>query len=225
MAIDSGVRSSWAGESALVAELKLMMLPPERRKRALGQMGREVKKQARKNVKTQRSVRGEGFKERKKQRTRNGEMLSGFVKGANIRQRTKGNSVSIGFKNNVMGKMARAHQEGQSMTMRAKPMSKQLKEKWHGEEASMAQADAMIRLGFKRKTSSGIEKPVSRIWIVENYTKWRALGILYTLNNKRQGKKSWQVELPAREFFPNDSQWVKAMAFDVVKTELAKGRK
>lgn len=225
MAIDSGVRASWAGESALVAELKLMMLPPERRKRALGQMGREVKKQARKNVKTQRNVRGEGFKERKKQRTRNGEMLSGFVKGANIRQRTKGNSVSIGFKNTVMGRMARAHQEGQSMTMRAKPMSKQLKEKWHGEEASMAQADAMIRLGFKRKTSSGIEKPVSRIWIVENYTKWRALGILYTLNNKRQGKKSWQVELPAREFFPNDSQWVKAMAFDVVKTELAKGRK
>ncbi len=224
MSADSGVRSSWVGESALVAELQLMMLPPQRRKRALGQMGREVKKQSRKNVRKQSDVNGRSFTDRHKTRTKKGKMLSGFVRGSNIRQKTKDNAVSIGFKNEVMGKMARAHQEGQTITMHSKPMSEKRRGEWEEDEASMEQADAMIRLGFKRKTSSGVEKPVSRIWIVENYTKWRALGILYTLNNKRQGKKTWQVKLPAREFFSNDAKWVKAMAFDVVKAELAKGR-
>jgi hypothetical protein len=59
---------------------------------------------------------------------------------------------------------------------------------------------------------------------MENLTKLQALGMLYELNNKRQGKQSWQVKLPAREFFSNDAKWVKQMAFDVVKNELGKGR-
>lgn len=221
----SGVSAFWRGETALNAELKLFMLPKERRKRALGQMGREIKKQSRKNVKQQRSVNGEGFKERRKARTREGQMLSGFVKGANIRQRTRGLSVTVDFKNSVMGRMAKAHQEGQTQTIKAKKMSEQQKADWRSEPATQAQANAILRLGWSTsRRRDGKRKKISRQYIMENLTKLQALGMLYELNNKRKGKQSWQVNLPAREFFANDAKWVKQMAFDVVKNELGKGR-
>ncbi len=221
----SGVSAFWRGETALNAELKLFMLPKERRKRALGQMGREIKKQSRKNVKQQRSVNGEGFKDRRKARTREGQMLSGFVKGSNIRQRTRGLSVTVGFKNSVMGRMAKAHQEGQTQTIKAKKMSEQQKSDWRSEPATQAQANAILRLGWATsRRRDGKRKKISRQYIMENLTKLQALGMLYELNNKRKGKQSWQVNLPAREFFPNDARWVKQMAFDVVKNELGKGR-
>ena len=221
----SGLRAFWSGETAFSAELKLMTLPKERRKRALGQMGREIKKQSRKNVKQQRSVNGKGFKGRRKERTRKGQMLSGFVKGSNIRQRTRGLSVTVDFKNDMMGKMARVHQEGQTQTIKAKKMSAQQKENWRSEPATQAQANAILRLGWgTSRRRDGKRKKISRQYIMENLTKLQALGMLYELNNKRKGKQSWQVNLPAREFFSNDAKWVKQMAFDVVKNELGKGR-
>jgi hypothetical protein len=221
----SGVRAFWRGETALNAELELFMLPKERRKRALGQMGREIKKQARKNVKSQRNVRGESFKERRKKRTKEGDMLSGFVKGRNIRQRTRGLSVTVDFKNEVMGKMARVHQEGQTQNMKARKMTAQQKSDWRDEPATQAQANAILRLGWaSSRRRDGKRKKISRKYIMENLTKLQALGMLYKLKGNRKGKQSWQVKLPAREFFPNDTQWVKQMAHDVVINELKKGR-
>lgn len=222
--MNSGLSAFWRGESALAAELKLLSLPREKRKRALGQIGREVKKQARKNVRNQRNTRGQAFQERRKQRAREGEMLSGFVKGSNIRQKSKEMSVTVGFKNDVMGKMAAAHQEGQTQTIRAKPMSVKQKNDWRNEPASQAQANAILRLGWSTsRRRDGKRKKISRKYIMENLTKLQALGLLHELNGKRQGKKSWQTKLPAREFFPNDAQWVKQMAHDVITKELNRG--
>ncbi len=223
--MNSGLSAQWRGEGALAAELRLLTLPRKRRKRALGQIGREVKKQARKNVRNQRNTRGEAFKERRKKRTREGEMLSGFVKGRNIRQRSREMSVTVDFKNQVMGKMAAAHQKGQSQVMRAKPMSEKQKNDWRNEPASQAQANAILRLGWSSsRRRDGKRKRISRKYIMENLTKLQALGLLHELNGRRQGKKSWQTKLPAREFFPNDAQWVKQMAFDVITKELIRGK-
>ena len=223
--MNSGLSAHWRGEGALAAELRLLTLPRKRRKRALGQIGREVKKQARKNVRNQRNTRGEAFKERRKKRTREGEMLSGFVKGRNIRQRSRELSVTVDFKNQVMGKMAAAHQKGQSQVMRAKPMSSQQVNDWKNEPATMEQARAILRLGWvSSRRRDGKRKKISRKYIVENLTKYQALGLIHKLKNKRDGKKAWRIELPAREFFPNDAQWVKQMAFDVVTKELNRGK-
>ncbi|WP_417790770.1 phage virion morphogenesis protein [Terasakiella pusilla] len=222
--MNSGVSAFWRGEGALAAELKLLTLPRARRKRALGQIGREVKKQARKNVRNQRNIRGEAFQKRRKERTREGEMLSGFVKGSNIRQRSREMSVTVGFKNDVMSRMAAAHQEGQTQTIRARPMSEKQKSDWRNEPASQAQANAILRLGWSTsRRRDGKRKKISRKYIKENLTKLQALGLLHELNGRRQGKKSWKTKLPAREFFPNDAQWVKQMAFEVITKELNRG--
>ncbi|MEO9655910.1 hypothetical protein [Marinomonas sp.] len=222
----SGLQAFWRGEHAVNAELKMLMLPAERKQRALNQMGREVKKQSRKNVKHQRNTKNKPFQERRKQRSREGQMLSGFVKGSNIRQRRKGNSsITIGFKNNFMGRMARVHQEGQTQTMRARKMSESLKDDWRNEPATQAQANAILRLGWATsRRRDGRRKKISRQYIMENLTKLQALGMLYELNNKRKGKQSWQVALPSREFFSNDAQWVKQMAHDAMKAELSRGK-
>ncbi|WP_394178482.1 hypothetical protein [Marinomonas posidonica] len=226
----SGLQAFWRGEHAINAELQMLRLPRHRKKRALAQMGREVKKQSRKNVKNQSSTQGKRFKQRRKPRTRKGLMLSGLVKGANIRQRTKGNAITVGFKNAQMGRVANEHQEGITRTFNARKMSEQQKADWRTEPASMAQANAIMRFGYRwrERDKDGKRKKISRRYIVENLTKWQALGLLNELKHGKGGRKggvkSWQTVLPSREFFSNDTQWVKQMAHDVMKAELSRGK-
>jgi len=217
--MDSGVRTSWGGESLLAAQLRLLMLPPRRRKRAMAQMGREVVKQSRKNVRTQRDVRGRAFADRQKKRSKKGKMLSGFVKGRNIRPKANSDRVTIGFKNDRMGRFANAHQLGQQHTARAQKMSEAAKVEWENSPATRAQAKAMSQLGFRVEIRGGRKKRVSQAWMMANLNRLQALGILYKLNGESEGKQSWEVDLPAREFFSNDARWVQAMAVRVVQTE------
>ena len=221
--MDSGVRASWQGASLLEAQLQLLMLPPKRRKRAMAQMGREVVKQSRKNVRSQRDVSGKAFADRHKKRSRKGKMLSGFVKGRNIRQKASSDKVTIGFKNDAMGRMANAHQTGQKQIVKAQKMSEKAKSEWEKSPATRAQAKALNQLGFRVEMKGGKKRKVSQAWIMENLTKLQALGIIFKLNEEREGKQSWQVNLPAREFFSNDARWVEAMAVRVVKAEYRKG--
>lgn len=221
---DSGLRVNWQGVSLLEAQLRLLTLTPQRRKRAMSQMGREVVKQTRKNVRNQKSVKGRSFADRNKKRSKKGKMLSGFVKGRNIRQKATADKVTIGFKNDGMARMANAHQTGQKQTVKAKKMSQQTKAEWKNSPATRSQAREMNRLGFKVEKKGGKTRKVSQAWIVNNLTKLQALGVLYKLNNDKKGKQSWQVTLPAREFFPNDAAWVRAMAVRVVQTEYKRER-
>lgn len=222
--MDSGIRAAWQGRHALQAELQLLTLTQQRRKRAMAQIGREVKKQTRKNVRNQASTQGQGFDARKKKRTRRGKMLSGFTRGQNLKHRATGHGVEIGFRNNLMGRMAREHQEGNKTTFKAKPMTASQKKDWREKPATRAQAAAMNRLGFRVESKGGRKKRVSQAWIMKKLTRLQALGILYKLNNERQGKQSWTIELPAREFFANDAAWVKQMATVVMQAEYQKGR-
>lgn len=222
--MDSGIRAVWQGKQALQAELQLLSLTPQRRKRAMAQMGREVKKQTRRNVRNQASTRGRSFDSRKKKRTRRGKMLSGFTRGRNFKHRATGHNVEIGFRNNLMGKMAREHQEGSRTTYKAKPMTASQKKDWREKPATRAQAAAMNRLGFRVERKGGLKKRVSQAWIIKNLTRLQALGILYKLDNDRQGKQSWTIALPAREFFANDAAWVRQMATAVMQYEYQKGR-
>lgn len=218
------VSAKWSGTAALEAELKLLTLSDKRRKRAMAQIGREVKKQTRKNVRNQASTRGSGFEERKKKRTRKGKMLSGFTRGKNLKHKATGHNVEVGFRNSVMGKMAREHQEGSKTVFKAKPMTASQKKDWREKPATRAQASAMNRLGFRVERKGGRKKRVSQAWIMKNLTRLQALGILYKLNNDRQGEQSWTIKLPAREFFANDAAWVKEMATAVMRAEYQKGR-
>lgn len=216
--MNSGFSAFWRGEGALAAELKLLTLPRARRKRALGQIGREVKKQARKNVRNQSNVKGQAFQKRKKKRTKRGRMLSGFVRGGNIRHKTTGTNVSVGFKNEVMGRLAAAHQYGSSETIRAKPMSAPKLREWKNSPATKQQAKEIQKLGYRIG-----KKKVSQKYISERLNKVQALALINKLEGEKVGKQSWETGLPAREFFPNDTQWVKQMAFEVITKELNRG--
>ena len=222
--MDSGVSATWQGVSLVEAQLKLLALTPKRRKRAMSQIGREVVKQARKNVRTQKDIRGRSFAKRHKKRIKKGKMLSGLVKGRNIQQKASVTGVTIGFKNDQLGRLAQAHQSGQRQIVKAQKMSQKTKATWENEPATRAQAREMNRLGFKLEVKGGKERKVSQAWIIKHLSKLQALGILYKLNDERKGKQSWQVNLPAREFFPNDAAWVRSMAVRVVQTEYKRER-
>lgn len=227
---NSGLSAFWRGESALAAELKLLALPKYKRKRALAQMGREAKKQTRRNVKTQTNTRNGKFVARKRKRTLKGPMLSGLVKGRMLRQKLASMSINVGFRNSQVARVAAEHQYGTSRTFKAKPMTEKQKQDWRDEPASMAQARAIMRFGYrwKERGKDGKRKKISRQYIIDNLTKWQALGLLNELKHgkggRTGGKKSWKVDLPSREFFANDAQWVKQMTHEVIIKELNRGQ-
>jgi len=207
-----------------MAELKLLTLPPARRKRAMSQIGREVQKQARINVRQQRDVSGRSFEGRKKRRTKKGKMLSGLVKSKNMRQKASPNDVTIGFKNDMMARIAYEHQMGMRRKAKARRMSNEQKEAWKNDEATRKQAVAMNALGFRVAAKGGKKRRVSQTWIMKNLTKFQALGILYALRAGESRVSSWDTILPDRKFFPNDAKWVRALTIEVIKNEYRKGR-
>ena len=220
----SGLSASWSNDGLLMAELNLLTLPPARRKRAMSQIGREVQKQARLNVRKQRDVNGRLFEGRKKRRTKKGKMLSGFVKSKNMRQKASPNSVTIGLKNDLMARIAYEHQMGMKRKVRARRMSNAQKEAWKDDEATRKQAVAMNALGFRVAAKGGKKRRVSQSWIMKNLTKFQSLGILYTLKDGESSMSSWDTILPERRFFPNDAAWVRAMTIEVMTNEYRKGR-
>ncbi|MBJ7536955.1 phage virion morphogenesis protein [Marinomonas transparens] len=219
-----GLSAKWTGDGLLMAELKLLSLTPARRKRAMSQMGREVQRQSRRNVKQQRDVNGRSFAARKKRRTKKGRMLSGLVKRGNMRQRAKTNSVTIGFKNDVMAHLAYEHQYGTTKKVKARKMSSSQSAEWEKAPATRQQAQEMNALGFRVAAKGGKKRRVSQAWIIEHLTKKQALGILYELKGSEHKKPSWETVLPARRFFASDAQWVRAMAASVMTNEYRKGR-
>lgn len=220
----SGLSAKWSGDGLLMAELKLLSLSPARRKRAMSQIGREVQKQTRLNVRKQRDVKGRSFKGRKKRRTKKGRMLSGFVRRGNMRQRASSTSVNIGFKNDVMARLAYEHQYGTTKKIKARKMSSSQARKWETSPATRLQAQEMNALGFRVEAKGGKKRRVSQAWIIKYLTKKQALGILYDLKDGEQKKASWETVLPARKFFANDTQWVRAMTVNVMQNEYRKGR-
>jgi phage virion morphogenesis protein len=221
---NGGLSASWSDKGLLMAELKLLMLPPARRKRAMSQMGREVQKQTRLNVRQQRDVNGRSFKERKRRRTQKGRMLSGFVRRGNMRQKASNNSVVIGFKNDVVARLAYEHQYGTTKEVKARKMSSSQSTEWERAPATRQQAQEMNTLGFRVEAKGGKKRRVSQAWIIKHLTKKQALGILYELKDTEEKKTSWETVLPARKFFANDTQWVRAMAIKAVTNEYRKGR-
>ncbi len=213
------ITAQWQGLLSLYDELRYAQLTPIKKRRLNQKISRAVVKQTRKNVRGQKDLRGRKFKERHKKRSRRGKMLSGLVKGNNIKQRITPDTTTIGF--GALGKRAWANQYGHSQTV-TKQQQSRLASSWKDKPATTEQAAAMIRLGFRLEKKGGIKKRVSRKWIKDNLSRWQALGILYDLKNGTDSSHdSWKTETPAREFFANDTDWVKQTAIDIARQELS----
>lgn len=211
--------SEFQGALSVHDSLRAMTLGQGRQRRINQKIGRAIIKQTRLNVRRSSDTSGHGFEARKKRRRLKGRMLSGFVRGRNIKQRVTPSQTTVSFANANMAKAAYAHQYGHKQRVTRQQQASKAAA-WRDKPATPAQASRMNRLGFRVERKGGRKQRVSQKWIRQHLTRWQALGILRDLEDPKPKAQSWETKLPARAFFANDEAWVRRLTFNIVKAEL-----
>ena len=137
------------GDLTLARQIKALGLPAKDRAGLHRKLGREVIKGARARIKEQKTLTGEKFKPRAGDKK--GRMLKKLARGSNIRAYTGPNKATVTWPNTMVGKIARAQQEGHSEPYNAARMKRENGQPDYSAPASADQAKALIRAGFKLK--------------------------------------------------------------------------
>lgn len=194
--------------------LKLLQMPPARRRRLLSQLGRQVRVNSRRRLRTQTDMNGQPFKERaSKSRKR---MLMGLSKRMHVK--ASDTSVEIGF-SGVVGQIARKQQDGIDEVMTAEKAQKIHGQPDYDAPATRDQAKALRMEGYRaRKPSGKGYRNISIREIMNTMTLGQA-GVILRHMRDQVGKKSWVIPLPARSFLGATKSEVDKLA-DILITEL-----
>lgn len=204
------------GDERLFRQLQALSLPNNRKRQFNSKLAREVMRQSKARIRQQRDVKGNRFSPRKRGRKK---MLTRLMRRASI-VRSNSDGASIGWRNNQVGKVARAQQDGHSETMTAEKMKRRRGEPDYDAPATKEQAKALVESGYKRVTGkyrSGKKsgqtktKRVSQKWITENMTIGHA-GLVLRIIRGQDSKKTWQISNPARQFLGADGEDVRVLA-------------
>lgn len=193
------------GGAGLVKQIAALNMPANRRKRWHTKMGRQVIKSARQNIKAQRTVDGQGF-----EASVNGKrVLRKIARGKNLKVFAGPNTAKVTWPNALVGKIARAQQEGHKEQYTPGRMKREKGQPDYDAPATAAQAKALIKAGYKLhkgKYKSGKNKGgsktrrVSQAWIKENMTLGQA-GIVLRMLRDNPGQQAWELSVPGRPFF------------------------
>ena len=208
------------GGPTLLRQIQALNLPANRRKAWHRKMGREVIKAARKNIKAQRSVNGQPFESGK-----NGKrVLRKIARGKNLKVFAGANGAKVTWPNTMVGKIARAQQEGHQEQYSGARMRREHGKPDYDAPATASQAKALIKAGFKlhkgmyksgKNKGNNKSKRVSQAWIKENMTVGQAGLVLSLLIDKPQ-KSSWTVDTPARPFFGLNQQEIRFLGNELL---------
>ena len=201
------------GAVSVSDRLKLAMLPPTRRQRLLDKVMRQAVKDAKANLKAQQGPNGQPWPKRKQGRKK---MLTKM--GRSLKSQANPNEGTAGWKNKKAAQNAFKHQYGlPEIYTKAKARKRSSKAKDAADKdgpATRHQARLLRQLGY----SITVGKKVKRTrkpglaWIQKNMSFEQAGQTLKMLiaekRNKRAGKTSWEIKVPARPFLELDPQLV-----------------
>ncbi|EDM67307.1 prophage PSPPH06, virion morphogenesis protein [Moritella sp. PE36] len=178
-------------------QLNLLTLDANKRRRILRGAGRQVRRDTKARLKGQKGLSGTNWQGRSDGRKK--RMLKRLGKG--IQVHTTPNNATITFGNKRLGQIARAHQEGITLTQTAQQAEKAYGTPDYNAKASRRQAKSLRDSGYKirKKRGKGWKAP-SLKWITENISVGQAGLILRILRGNKKAKSSWDVKLPARSF-------------------------
>lgn len=175
------------------AQLALLRLDRNKRRRVLRSAGRKVRRDSRANLRDQSGIDGRRWKGRV-----NGGKKRMLKKiGKHLQVQTSDQNVNVTFGNTRVGKVARVHQEGIKQTMTADEAAK-IYDSPGDDSATRRQARALREEGYKVRKNKRYKQPSIR-WIVENLSKSQAGLILRTLRSS-ESKKRWDIHTPQRDF-------------------------
>lgn len=174
-------------------QLAFLQLKPNKRRNLMRGLIRSANRSSKGRITQQKDLTGRTWKGRA-----NGKKKKMLTKlKSRMKVRYGPNDASVYFNTPRTGKIARAQQEGISITGQApKKNSEQRKEGL----ATRNQARALIAEGYKIPRGKGKgAKRASIKWITEHLSKNQAGFLLRELKGS-SSKSTWQIDLPARSF-------------------------
>jgi hypothetical protein len=196
--------TDYAGRMRLFEQMEVLSMPGRTRRNVVKRMVRQVQKDARANIRSQKTTRGLPMEARKDSRVRR-KMLRGLSREMTVFMR--GNSAAdVTWRNGLTAKIADRHQRGVP-----EPWNRGKARKVYGvpdykANATRAQAKSLkaegYRLRVKKKRGKGCRLVrVSLRWITENLSRGQAGLILRLMRtNRKRGARSWEIRTPARPF-------------------------
>ena len=184
------------------AQLALMELRPQLRRRLLNNVTKRVRSMSRKRVREQKNLDGSPFAERKGSAKGKKKMEAGLAKLLQV-TRVSPDEAELGWKNALTRWVASQQHNGVSERRTAAQMRR-----WNkvppGVACTDKQAKRLRQLGFRVrvKGKKKLTKP-SVAWIQEHVNYAKAGLLIRILNDERtesSGAQSWDITLPKRQF-------------------------
>lgn len=224
----------------LSKQLQLLRMTPVQKKRSLRRFGRAITRNARQNARAQKTVTGESFAPRRAPRKR--RMMKNLAATKHLKVYAGPNNVTVTWKNNYMGKIARAQHDGYQKTVSVQQMKERTGNRGpdYDAPATKRQADALIKMGYRawpivippKKNKKyrdrtghfdGIRKGrrVSKKWIMENLTMGQAGLILREMGYKSGDLDKWEEKIEPRPILgvtkKDVDEYISGLAKDAAK--------
>ena len=184
------------------AQLALLKLSPQMRRRLLNNVTKRVRSMSRKRVRTQQNLDGTPFAERKGSAKGKKKMEAGLAKLLQV-TRVSPNEAELGWKNALTRWVAAQQHNGATERRTAAQMRR-----WNrvppGVACTDKQAKRLRQLGFRVRVpgKKSLSKP-SVAWIQEHVNYAKAGLLIRILNDEKtetSGAQSWDITLPKRQF-------------------------
>ena len=184
------------------AQLALLDLSPQLRRRLLNNVTKRVRSMSRKRVREQKNLDGSPFAERKGSAKGKKKMEAGLAKLLQV-TRVSSDEAELGWKNALTRWVASQQHNGVSERRTAAQMRR-----WNKVPPGIActdkQAKRLRRLGFltRQKGKKTLTRP-SVAWIQEHVNYAKAGLLIRILNDEKtetSGAQSWDITLPKRQF-------------------------
>lgn len=182
------------GQLSVQRKLKLLQLPPAKRKRLLGQVVRKVRSGTRRRLREQRDLNGAKWEPRKDGRKQ--KMLRKI--GRKLVTSYDQNEGRVSYPGGVTSRIAREHQDGLDEVMTAERMRKIHGEPDYSAPATTAQAKALRAEGYKARKKSGKGYRNASIREIKETLTLGQAGIILRMMRDSDSKQSWVIPLPAR---------------------------
>ncbi|PHN38605.1 virion morphogenesis protein [Pseudomonas sp. ICMP 564] len=184
------------------AQLALLDLSPQLRRRLLNNVTKRVRSMSRKRVREQMNLDGSPFAERKGSAMGKKKMEAGLAKLLQV-TRVSSDEAELGWKNALTRWVASQQHNGATERRTAAQMKR-----WNkvppGITCTDKQAKRLRRLGFRirQKGKKTLTRP-SVAWIQEHVNYAKAGLLIRILNDEKtetSGAQSWDITLPKRQF-------------------------
>jgi len=175
------------------AQLKFLLLTPNKRRNILRGAIRGANKSSKERITRQTDLTGKTWQGRANGKKK--KMLTKLKR--NMKVRYGADSAGVYFSGGNSGKIARAHQEGVSLDA-GKPKNKAAQNKEGPATRNLARALIAEGYTIPRGKGKGSKRPSIK-WITEHLSINQAGFLLRELKGS-SSKSAWQIDLPARSF-------------------------